>query len=205
MDQIRSQAADDESPSTETAPATPPATLFDQVANQAADDEADTPDDSKEDSGSAGEASAAAPKESASLATGTPEASANDTPEQKTAPQPATPDSTKAASKDVVGEEDPVKKTFRGKKLPKQDDLKIVEGIGPKIEQLFQADGIKTWLQLSEADPERLRKILQDAGPRYRMHNPDTWPRQAGFAHEGNWEELEAYQDHLDGGREPGS
>ena len=33
------------------------------------------------------------------------------------------------------------------------------------------------------------------------MHVPGTWPRQAGLAHEGKWEELSKWQDELDGGK----
>lgn len=85
---------------------------------------------------------------------------------------------------------------------PTPEDLKIVEGIGPKIEQLFNKAGILTFLQLAEAPLERLQQILDEAGPRYQMHNPATWPRQALLAHEGKWEELKAYQDELNAGRE---
>ena len=106
------------------------------------------------------------------------------------------------AALQFAGIEDPVKATYRGRKLPKKDDLKIVEGIGPKIAQLFNDDGIMTWKQLAETDPERLRKILDDAGSAFRMHNPETWPAQAKLADAGQWQELEEYQDHLDGGRE---
>lgn len=103
---------------------------------------------------------------------------------------------------EVSGTEDPVRVTFRGKQLPRKDDLKIVEGIGPRIAELFNENGIQTWLQLSNTSPDRLREILTEAGPRFRMHNPDTWPNQALLAAEGRWQELEDYQDHLTGGRE---
>lgn len=115
------------------------------------------------------------------------------------------PDATSPADSAAGGEEDPVKTTFRGKKLPKQDDLKIVEGIGPKIEQLFHDAGINTWAALAKADPEQLTQILRDAGPRFQMHNPATWPAQANMAAEGQWQKLEQYQDELSGGREPGN
>ena len=36
---------------------------------------------------------------------------------------------------------------------PRKDDLKKVEGIGPKIEGLLNAAGIYTWAQLAAADP----------------------------------------------------
>ncbi len=83
----------------------------------------------------------------------------------------------------------------------KQDDLKAVEGIGPKIESLLHADGIKTWKALSETSVDRLQSILDKAGKRYKLAEPGTWPRQAAMAHEGKWDDLEAYQDNLNGGK----
>lgn len=83
----------------------------------------------------------------------------------------------------------------------KQDDLKAVEGIGPKIEGLLHADGIKTWKDLSEASTDRIQGVLDRAGSRYKLANPGTWPRQAELAHLGKWDELEKLQDELTGGR----
>jgi large subunit ribosomal protein L27 len=85
---------------------------------------------------------------------------------------------------------------------PKLDDLKIVEGIGPKIEQLLKEGGINTWAELSVADVDRLKEILDAAGPRYQIHDPSTWPAQAKFASEGKFEELKEYQEMLTGGRD---
>jgi predicted flap endonuclease-1-like 5' DNA nuclease len=85
----------------------------------------------------------------------------------------------------------------------RKDDLKIVEGIGPKIEQLMFNDGIFTWKQLGESPLERLQKILDDAGPRYRIHNPKTWGEQAMMAHNGEWDKLKEFQDFLVAGRDP--
>jgi large subunit ribosomal protein L27 len=102
---------------------------------------------------------------------------------------------------EVVAEEPKAEKAA-SKKGPKLDDLKIVEGIGPKIEQLLKDGGIETWAQLSEAPVDRLREILDEAGPRYQIHDPSTWPAQAKFAANGQWEELKEYQDMLIGGRD---
>jgi predicted flap endonuclease-1-like 5' DNA nuclease len=90
--------------------------------------------------------------------------------------------------------------TVMGKKI-KQDDLKIVEGIGPKIEELYHNAGIKTWKALSETATSVSQKILDDAGSRYTIHNPETWAKQALLAYEGKWQELKDWQDSLDGGR----
>jgi len=84
------------------------------------------------------------------------------------------------------------------------NDLKVVEGIGPKIEGLFKDAGIKTWSDLAAASMDRLQGILNDAGDRYRLADPSTWPKQAGLAAAGNWDELKTYQEFLDGGKTPG-
>ncbi len=88
-----------------------------------------------------------------------------------------------------------------GKKI-KENDLKIVEGIGPKIEELFHSSGILTWKSLSEASVDKLRDVLAAGGERFQIHDPSTWPKQSKLAYEGKWEELREWQENLDGGRE---
>lgn len=82
-----------------------------------------------------------------------------------------------------------------------KDDLKAVEGIGPKIEKLLHDNGIRTWIELQNADVEVLKAILLKAGERYQLADPTTWPYQAGIANEGRWKELFDYQDTLKGGK----
>ncbi len=96
------------------------------------------------------------------------------------------------------------KVTVSGKKY-NLNDLTIVEGIGPKIKELLNGAGIVSWNRLSQANTEELKEILSTGGPRYKMHDPSTWPQQAKLAAEGQWEELEKLQDHLDGGIDPNS
>lgn len=91
---------------------------------------------------------------------------------------------------------------FLGRKLPNTDDLKIIEGVGPKIEQLLQDAGINTWKIVSETKATMIKGVLTAAGNRFQLHDPTTWPHQALLAQEGRWKELEIYQDLLDGGRE---
>lgn len=88
-----------------------------------------------------------------------------------------------------------------GKKIT-QDDLKIVEGIGPKIEELYHNAGIATWKALSETPLEKSQSILHEAGERFAMHNPSTWAKQCLLAYQGKWNELKDWQDSLDGGKE---
>ncbi|CAM1334326.1 hypothetical protein [Tenacibaculum aestuariivivum] len=92
-------------------------------------------------------------------------------------------------------------KEIFGKKV-KENDLKIVEGIGPKIESLFHIFGIKTWKDLSETSVEKCQEVLKSGGDRYKMHKPATWPKQAKLAYEGKWKELLKWQDELDGGKQ---
>ncbi len=90
----------------------------------------------------------------------------------------------------------------RGFYADNHDDLKIIEGIGPKIEALLKDAGIHTWQDLAETDTEQLQTILDTAGDSYHIHDPNTWSAQARLAANGSWELLREYQDQLKGGRE---
>lgn len=85
------------------------------------------------------------------------------------------------------------------------NDLKIVEGIGPKIELLLQGAGIKTLNDLAAASVDRLKEVLHKAGDHYRIHDPSTWPAQADLASQGDLAKLREYQAFLSGGRTPGN
>jgi len=89
---------------------------------------------------------------------------------------------------------------FGGKKYI-WDDLKIVEGIGPKIEELLHNAGINTWKRLSVSYPDRIKEILNEAGPNFAMHDPGTWPDQAALAYEQRWSDLQVMQDALNAGK----
>ena len=83
----------------------------------------------------------------------------------------------------------------------KQDDLKIVEGIGPKIEGLFHNAGIDTWKALSETAASTCQEVLDSGGDRYRIHDPASWPMQAKMAYEGRWKQLVKWQDEHKAGK----
>jgi predicted flap endonuclease-1-like 5' DNA nuclease len=80
------------------------------------------------------------------------------------------------------------------------DDLKKIEGIGPKISGLLQAAGIMTFGQLAASDVSRLREILTQADLA-ALADPSTWPEQASLAAADNWDALGVLQDELKGGR----
>tara|TARA_R110002012_G_scaffold251125_2_gene429044 strand:- start:1178 stop:1831 length:654 start_codon:yes stop_codon:yes gene_type:complete len=91
-------------------------------------------------------------------------------------------------------------KTAMGKKI-KADDLTTVEGIGPKIAELFHNNNIKTWHSLSTSSIEKRKNVLNSGGKRYEIHNPESWALQAGMAFDGKWKELAKWQDEHKGGR----
>lgn len=81
-----------------------------------------------------------------------------------------------------------------GKRI-KEDDLKLVEGIGPKIEGLFHNFDIKTWKALSETTVAKCQEVLDSGGDRYLVHDPASWPMQARMAYEGKWKALVRWQE----------
>jgi large subunit ribosomal protein L21 len=82
---------------------------------------------------------------------------------------------------------------------PIPDDLKLIEGIGPKISSLLQEAGITTFVQLANTDISTIDEIIDTAG--ITMADPSSWPKQAKLAADGEWDALEKFQDELKGGR----
>ena len=94
------------------------------------------------------------------------------------------------------------KKVTSKKTTSKGDDLKKIEGIGPKIAGIFNDAGITTFVQLAETSVEKLQEILAAAGSRYASKKPGSWPKQAKMAAEGKWDALKEWQDAHDHGIE---
>lgn len=82
------------------------------------------------------------------------------------------------------------------------DDLKVIEGIGPKIEVLLNKANIYTWKKLSQTGIGELKRLLKAEGSVYEAHEPSTWPEQAALAASWSWTELENLQAELKAGRE---
>lgn len=79
------------------------------------------------------------------------------------------------------------------------DNLRQIDGIGPKVAGVLSANGIATFAQLAEAPVERLMGILEAEGLKFMK--PDTWPEQATFAAKGDWDGLKDLQNQLKAGR----
>ena len=82
---------------------------------------------------------------------------------------------------------------------PEPDDLKRIEGIGPKVSSLLNEAGIFTFAQLADAEVPRLKSIVDEAG--LTMMNPVSWPDQARVAASGDWDALAKLQEGLKAGR----
>ncbi len=93
------------------------------------------------------------------------------------------------AAKDVFG------------KTIKENDLTLIEGIGPKIQELFHNNDIKTWDDLAKTSIEKCQEVLNSGGDSFRIHTPKTWPDQAKYAAQGRWKALFDWQEKLDGGK----
>ncbi|WP_298519632.1 50S ribosomal protein L21 [uncultured Kordia sp.] len=101
----------------------------------------------------------------------------------------------KEAKKEVAK---PAAKPAAKKATTKADDLKKIEGIGPKIASTLVEAGISTFAELAKTEPAKISEII--SGVRGN-HVTDTWPAQAQLAADGKWDELKKWQDELDGGK----
>ena len=87
-----------------------------------------------------------------------------------------------------------------GMNVKGMDDLEVIEGIGPKICELFHKAGIMTFYELSQTPVARMKEILEAGGPNFRLADPGTWARQSGLAARNKWEQLKKLQDELTAG-----
>ena len=147
-------------------------------------------------------ASGAKPAKKAEPKKAAPKAKA-EKPAAKAAPKKAAPKKAEPKKPAAKAAAPKAKAPAKAKAAPKKaaakkDDLKKIEGIGPKIAETLTAGGIATFAELAKAKPAKISEII--AGVRGN-HVPDTWPEQAKLAADGKWDELKALQDKLDGGK----
>jgi len=79
------------------------------------------------------------------------------------------------------------------------DDLKKIEGIGPKIAEVLAEAGVSTFAALAKMDRDAIKTILETVST-LKSKEPKTWPQQAALAADGKWDELKVLQDELMGG-----
>ncbi len=61
----------------------------------------------------------------------------------------------------------------------KGDDLKKLEGVGPKLAEILNEAGIATYADLAGTSIEKMKEILEAAGSRYASKDPAPWIEQA--------------------------
>ncbi len=108
----------------------------------------------------------------------------------------------KAAAPKAKAETKAPAKKAAPKKAAKADDLKKIEGVGPKAAEAMVAAGLDTFAKVAKAKPEAIATILSEASSNLAHLVTDTWPKQAKLAADGKWDELKELQDKLDGGIE---
>ncbi|MBP1840249.1 50S ribosomal protein L21, partial [Formosa algae] len=81
----------------------------------------------------------------------------------------------------------------------KADDLKKIEGAGPKAAEALVNAGIDTFAKVANTPAEKLSEVLTAASSRLSHIVTETWPKQAQLAADGKWDELKVLQDKLDG------
>jgi predicted flap endonuclease-1-like 5' DNA nuclease/uncharacterized protein YneF (UPF0154 family) len=103
----------------------------------------------------------------------------------------------KTAKKTTAGKKTVAKTPVSGTK----NDLKVIEGIGPAIEKLLNAKNINTYKELADSKIEVIQEILNEGGPRFAMHSPETWPMQAQLLFENRMEDFKKLTEELKGGK----
>lgn len=107
----------------------------------------------------------------------------------------------KAPKKVEAPKAEPKKEAAKPAVSSKADDLKKIEGVGPKAAEALVNAGIATFADLAKSDPDKIKEILTEASSRMAHLEPGTWPEQAQLAADGKWDELKELQDKLNGGK----
>ena len=73
------------------------------------------------------------------------------------------------------------------------DDFTCLDGISSEVHRSLIGLGYKSYGELGKADPVRLKRQLLDDGYSIPLANLDHWTRQASFASEGDWENMDRF------------
>jgi large subunit ribosomal protein L21 len=89
----------------------------------------------------------------------------------------------------------------KAKAASKGDDLKLIEGVGPKAAEALVEAGITTFAKLATTSAEKVKEILDASESKLSHLDPTTWAQQAQLAADGKMDELKKLQDELNGGK----
>lgn len=105
---------------------------------------------------------------------------------------------------DAAAEEEPI--VEKAKETPasepakieiSEDDLSIIKGIGPKLRDALNEQGISSFEHLVAADIEDVIAKIQEKGIRFSRVNAETWPKQATLAAQGDWSGLDTFKSEM--------
>jgi predicted flap endonuclease-1-like 5' DNA nuclease len=82
------------------------------------------------------------------------------------------------------------------------DDLKVIEGIGPKIDQALRADGLTRWIHIRDASQDRLKSAIEKGGVSFAP-SMTTWSKQAAYLVAGDQAGFKQYTEYLVSGQDP--
>ena len=118
---------------------------------------------------------------------------------EKPKPVKAAPAAVEAAPAEASKAEAPK----AAKKTAGSDDLKRVEGIGPKMAEALIASGIDSFAKLGESSEEQIKAALEAAGARFAP-SLGTWAAQAELLAKGDEAGFAAMKESLTAGRKDG-
>ena len=76
-----------------------------------------------------------------------------------------------------------------------------IEGIGPKASEALASAGVDTFAKLAKKSADQIKEILVNASSTLSHLDTTTWSDQAQMAADGKWDELQKWQDELNGGK----
>jgi len=93
----------------------------------------------------------------------------------------------KATAKKTAGKKAVTKKVSILKSSNK-NDLKVIKGIGPKLEETLNSVGFTSFEQLAKMTIKDITKVLSDAGVNAKMYDISGWKAQSKLAFKGDME-----------------
>ena len=83
------------------------------------------------------------------------------------------------AKEEVVKETPKAAPKAEKKAETKGDDLKKLDGVGPKLAEILNAAGLNTYADVAGTSVEKFKEILEAAGSRYASKDPAPWIAEA--------------------------
>jgi len=83
-------------------------------------------------------------------------------------------------------------------KTKKNDDFTLLLGISKHTQKLLNENGIHSFAQLADTDHQDLSDIVSKLNSKFIPTDPESWPKQAELAADGEWDALKEMQTQLD-------